>query len=506
MVSALLLFLLSQELQETLTVRRVELDVRVLDLAQRPVLGLSQADFSLSEAGVSQKIRNLEEVNFLDLAPGESFDTPRLLLLFNFLDDARQVKTMLDQCEAFLLHKDLGAWQLAMGYAVPEGLFMVGEFSADQDRWIESLWAIRSAYATFDRASLFVRGAGAESADATHRMSTGYGFQQGSQSLRTSEGDGMQANLVGQDSENFAQPATPTLRLDPRAISRFVRLLRCYYGIKEVLVLGPALWDRSLESRTDAVPIDSRSAIDTPNQPAAYALSNSTGRLSYSNESGFDLNQLLTLCIRERIRFSRLALGSAGGSLQDEIVTLCGGFLYPSMRSAVANNLESFLDQAGHFYRIAYQVEFGEEGDRYRRVNVGVKGFGRSAVHVGRYYPSLMEVGNALGARLTVEPIARLHFAMPWNALSFESADLGDKAQLGLAKRIFLNQRLVFEQVEVLTPMRPTSAGRGGNMSAEELTVQLDLPVFEEGSYRVEFVAIDLINGRESLLLKQIEL
>jgi len=504
MASALFLFLLCQELQEMLTVRRVELDVRVLDLAQRPVLGLSHADFSLSEAGVRQTIRSVEEVNFLDLVPGESFDTPRLLLLFNFLDDVRQVKTMLEQCEAFLLHKDLGAWQLALAYAVPEGIFMVGGFSADQDRWIEALWELRTAHATFDKASLFVSAPGAESSDVTHRMSSGYGFQQGSQSLRSAEGDGMQANPLGQDSEIFAQPVTPTLRLDPRAISRFVRLLRCYYGIKEVLVLGPALWDRSLESRTDAVPIDSRSATDNPSQPAAYALSNATGRLSAENESGFDLNQLLTLCIRERIRFSRLEL--AEGSLEDELVSLCGGFLYPSLRSAVVTNLEAFLDQAGHFYRLAYQVESDGDGDRYKRVNVGVKGFGRSAIHVGRYYPSLMKVGNALGARLDLQPIARLRFTMPWSSLSFESAEQGQRGQLALGKRVFLERRLVFEQVEVLTPRRPGPDGSGGTMSADDLTVELDLPVFEEGNYQVEFMASDLINGSESLLLRQIEL
>ncbi|MCB1052585.1 MAG: hypothetical protein H6510_17235 [Acidobacteria bacterium] len=505
MLSALFFFY-CQEIQETLVVRRVELDARVFNLAQAPVTGLDRSAFSIKESGKDMELVGFEEVNYLEMIPSETFDAPRVLFLFNFLDDSRLVTDYIREAEDFFLYKELGAWQVAVGYANLDGVFMVSPFSTDQDSWIEGINAVRTAHQNFDQRSLFSRKTDRFAQDASRRSSTDYGFEENPNLRPNSEGLGIQSNSLGQDVERYVGAENPALNFDPRALSRFIRLLSTYYGIKEVLVFGNPLWQRS-ERETQSL-ANSRGGNDGPVVESYYAKSNATGTLSdASGEMGFDLNETLTRCVKDRIRFSRMAFSEPGTPVEDEFVSMCGGFLYPTTRTGISDNVERYLTQAGHFYRLAYQTEMEKSDLHYRKVRVDVKGLGLSVVHVGRFYPALLETENQLSAGLDVKPIAQVHFGLPWDRLSYEKVGVEMRGQIGLGKRVFFNQRLVFEQVDVLQPIKPSSEKTTfTNMSGSQFTVDMDLPVFEEGHYRVEFVAIDLLTGMSAQLKKNIDL
>ena len=137
-----------------------------------------------------------------------------------------------------------------------------------------------------------------------------------------------------------------------------------------------------------------------------------------------------------------------------------------------------------------------------------MEGITRFAEHVGRYYPALLDKPNDLEVLVVEKGEAAFEYSLPWDQLYFEKSSGIETGQLAVAQRIFRNNQLVYENLEVYQPRKPTKKKRfkKSNMSAEALSLELALPVYFEGEYSVEFVAIDLLTGSRSHLIRNINL
>lgn len=267
-----------QQVQETMEVRLVELDVRVINLLHEPVNGLDRSLFNVKEDGEARKIEHFEEISYLDLQPGEAIDAPRLLILFNFMDDPVYVNRYIDSVEEYLLYKETGAWQVAIGYIGREGARILSPFTHEQTHWIEGILAARGAYAEWKDKGLYTTANVREVEDVTKRESGEYGFETNPEANRETDSEIMEVGAAispfGNKEEEFAE--SPEVTLDPRALSRFIRLMTAYDGIKEVLVVGPELW--SFEDEPDEHWI--RTPIPEfvrPSTVSAYSSSNRSG-------------------------------------------------------------------------------------------------------------------------------------------------------------------------------------------------------------------------------------
>lgn len=501
---------LVQEVHEKMEVRLVELDVHVVNLLHESVNGLNRDHFTVKENGKVRPIEHFEEISYLDMEPGEAYDSPRVLLLFNFMDDPIKVTRYIDKVEEYLLYKETGAWQVAIGYIAREGIQMVSPFTHEQTHWIEGVLATREAYRSWNDRTLYTIANVKNKDDVSSRWSGNYGFVPNPEA-QTSNAEDVTANPgFGLDpfdvtEEQFAEKESPAMELDPRALSRFVRMLTAYDGIKEVLVVGPELWSFNEEPEEHWV-VASLPEFSRPSSLAAYSTSNRSGDLaSIQDETGFDLQEMLTNCVKSKIRLNRLETVSR---IDDSLVSASGGSTYSCNINGIHEAIDRFFARAGHMYRLRYSTEMAMNDSRYRRVSVGVKGLQLVTQHVNRYYPTLMAERNDLDSELSVMQDKLLfRYGLPWQSLRYERSGDEMRAQLAVSQKIYLDHRLVFENVRVFHPKKPAKVDKGStNLTGDNLNIEFDLPVYEEGNYRVVFTSVDLVNGAKSQQTVSIEL
>ncbi len=490
-----------QDVHEELEVRLVELDVRVVNLLHKPVNGLDRGLFAVRENGKERNIDHFEEISYLEMQPGDAYESPRLLILFNFMDDPNQVSKYIDKVESYLLYKETGAWQVAIGYVAREGVRLLSPFTHEQTHWIEGILATREAYRNWNDRTLYTTANARAKEDVTRRESGDYGFETNTRAPESTDDSGvaeptLPVSPFGNKEVTFAEKESPAMDLDPRALSRFIRLLTAYDGIKEVLVIGPELW--SFEDDSDEhwikTPVPE---FVRPSSLSAYSSSNRSGDLKSGDQTAFDLQEMLTNCVKSKIRLNRL---QTEVTLRDNLVSATGGSTYPCNNNGIHEAIDRFLDRAGHMYRLRYSTEVKTNDFKYRRVKVGVKGLNLITEHVNRFYPALLIDRNELSSNLDVQREKMTFvYALPWDSLFFEKSGKELTAQLAVSQRIYLDHRLVFENVRVFNPKKPVKVNRGNsNLTEDKLSIEFDLPVYEEGIYRVEFSSVDLVNGAKS--------
>lgn len=459
----------AQEVDLEIAVRHVELDVHVVNLLRNPVPGLSRDRFKIKEDGQLRPLLGFEELNYLELQPGQSADVPRVLIMVNFLNDPLETRQYLDALHDYFNKASLGAWQVGLGFVDRSGMSITTPFTSAIPELQEGARQLAGFYDGFDMKSHYRRNAHG-AIDAARRSSQRHGFNS-----PTHENPYTHSHL-------------PLFDLNPVAISRFVRLVSAYSGHKEVVVLGPALWSFSDD--------DGGNRDRDPSHLQYYAASSRSGSLSHPDRQdlGFDLNEVVTNCIANKIRLSRFrAIRNTEQVTADSLISATGGLAQSIRYQGLDESLNDFLRDAGHFYRLRFETTQTGQDLKARRVNVNVSGLGLIADHAKRYYPVWLQQRDDFQSQFTVnDQFTQVTFSIPESELLYERIDGQDRAQFAFGVRGFDDHQLVFESVQVFTPLEHEIAKYG---SQYVLNLQ---PPQELANLRLELITIDLLTGRLS--------
>ncbi len=348
----------AQDVNEELSVRMVELDVKVTDWQQRTIGGLTQADFSVLENGKPMKIASFEEVTLTNLSPQEAVAyQPRMMIVLDFKNNSpTRMRQIFPVLRDYL--KSQGDERLQLGLAVNGfGIGVVQDFTEDRDLIIK---AIDKAEAEYNHSPFrMLRFGNLSDLGTSKRVVQGLGRREDGRD--TPNAESLAANIHGDTYEPGENPAFARIadshfdrfmlsELD--TIRQFANYLSAYEG-KKNLVLISELWDTNI-----------------PQQ---------------------DLRSIVTTCLEHKISLNVLApantdwdvesggltadVGNHGVGIESGLASNTSGYSANVMVGKIGENLGRVIRFQSQYYRVRYYSEVA--GKEYRKVVIKVpKGLG----------------------------------------------------------------------------------------------------------------------------------
>lgn len=348
----------AQDVNEEISVRMVELDVKVTDWQQRTIGGLSKADFSVLENGKPMKIASFEEVTLTDLSSQEAIAyQPRMMIVLDFKNNnPTRMRQLFPVLRDYV--KSHGDEHLQMGLAINGfGIGVVQNFTEDRDLMIK---AIDTAESEYNHSPFrMLRFGNLSEVERTKPIVQGLGVREDGH--ETPDPQPLAANIHGDTYEPGENPAFARIadshfdrfmlsELD--TVRQFVNYLSAYEGKKNVVLISE-LWDTKI-----------------PQQ---------------------DLRAIVTTCLEHKISLNVLApantdwlidsgsltadIGHRGVGIESGLASNTSGYSANVIVGTMGENLERVVRFQSHYYRVRYYSEVA--GKDYRKVKINVaKGLG----------------------------------------------------------------------------------------------------------------------------------
>ncbi len=400
--------------QEEIDVNLVELVVRATNLNGDNLRGLTGADFTVKENGVRQTIDAIEEVDLNAMnAEEQSANRSRFMILLDFKNsEFVAMRAMFKNLRDFatLYNHDSSELGLAVN---AQGIMEILPFTSDRDAFLTAV----------DRAEAFYH-------QSRYRNVRGHHI---GSSLRA-RGPAFSLfdyrPVLGPDHLNPNH-----YRQELEILGQFVNYLGAYAGRKDLLLISNP-WD--LGRRDDLE--------GSSNQPEVLSLKDIQTTALFNKVSV----SVLSLEPMENI-----ASGRFGRYVPDnffdrtaEIAANTAGVFYRVQRGSVAQMLERVNDELNQYYRIRYYSQ--NNSDKYRRIQVRVKGLTKVGNHFAGYYPQsalipAQRVGAALRGNADEMGLAVSGDWMTWTRAGWKKR----RANVAVSYRAYdENGQLIAEQVK----------------------------------------------------------
>lgn len=400
--------------QEEIDVNLVELVVRAKSLAGNNLQGLTGDDFIVKENGQRQTIDSIEEVDLNAMnADEQDANRSRFMILLDFKNsEFVAMRSMFKNLRDFATIYDHDSSELGLAVNA-DGIMEIQPFTRDRDAFLTAV----------DRAEAFYH-------QSRYRNVRGHHLGAGK------FGSGPAFSLFNYRPVLGPDHLNPNhYRQELEILGQFVNYLGAYAGRKDLLLISNP-WD--LGQRDDLE--------GTSNQPEVLSLKDIQTTALFNKVSV----SVLSLEPMENI-----ASGRFGRYVSDnyfdrtaEIAANTAGVFYRVQRGAVANMLERVNDELNHYYRIRYYSN--NNSDKYRRVQVGVKGLTKVANHFAGYYPQsalipAQRVGAALRGNADEMGLAVSGDWMTWTRAGWKKR----RANVAVSYRAYDEQgQLIAEQVK----------------------------------------------------------
>ncbi len=480
-------FAFAQDVQEELTVRMVELDVKVTDWQQRSIGGLSQTDFRVTENGTPQKIASFEEVTLTDLPPQEAIAyQPRMMLVLDFKNNnPTRMRQAFPPLRDFI--KSNYDERIQMGLAINGfGIQLVQPFTADRDQLLQ---ALDTAEAQYNRSPF--RGLSVSSINQVERSTPAL---QGQGIVKGGDGEGyatprfepLKANINGDRHDPSVNPgftrvadtATDRFMFDELdTVRQFVNYLGTYEGKKSIVLISE-LWANKLPDH--------------------------------------DLRPIVTTCVEHKISLNVLApantdwdmsnphvytadLNKHGVGIESGLASNTSGFSAYVLTKTLGQNLERVVQFQSHYYRIRYYSEIA--GKDYRNVKVKVANGTFREVHNFSGYLSQpreippAEVGGSLAGATLANADLNLSLGTDWMSWSWDG--LGRRlARYAIGQHAYdANGNLIGERVEAGSLVKHKLNGKFEDVLLEK-NYTWNLPDPTKVA-RLTFTIVDLDSGKK---------
>ncbi|CAM2010313.1 VWA domain-containing protein [Acanthopleuribacter pedis] len=343
--------------QEEIDVNLVELVVRAEHLSGKTLRGLTRGDFVVHENGRRQTIDSIEEVDLNAMnADEQQANRSRFMILLDFKNtEFVSMRPMFKNLREFATIYDHGSSEL--GLAINgDGIVEIQPFTKDRDAFLTAI----------DRAENYYH-------NSRYRNTRSYHMDH-----RLRHHRGFFPNYLGHYG-HLGRPVLGPEHLNPNhyrqeleILGQFVNYLGAYSGRKDLLLISNP-WD--LGSRDDTE--------GASNQPEVLSIKDIQTTALFNKVSV----NVLSLEPHENIaagRFGRIRNDNYFDRTS-EIAANTAGVFYRVQGGAVPKMLERVNEEINHYYRIRYYSN--AQNDRYRRVQVKVKGITKLANHFAGYYP-----------------------------------------------------------------------------------------------------------------------
>ncbi|MBO1320598.1 VWA domain-containing protein [Acanthopleuribacter pedis] len=313
-------------------VNLVELVVRAENLSGEKVRGLTAADFVVTEGGKRQKIDHIEEVDIHHPDGVHASDRSRLMILLDFKNtEYASMVGAFEFLRNFVEEFDFETSDLGLSFNLT-GVQTVQPFTRNRAEFLAAVAKTEQFYNT-----------------------------KGHRSARTKNFTRRQ--LVA-DSDYFRQ--------EIEVLGQFVNFLGAYNGRKNLLLVSnPWAFGRNdvQEGRRNIRGVVSLRDIQTTAQFNKVTLNILNLEPSPNDSEG---------------RFARTS-ADVGIDESAELAAKTSGVYYRVNRGGLGTTMERVADDLSHFYRIRYYSNVKHQ--RYRRVNVKVKGLNRVGNHFAGFFP-----------------------------------------------------------------------------------------------------------------------
>ena len=431
------------QIDEQLRVNLIELEVKAFDLMGNFVSGLSAEDFVVKENGKVQDLDSLKEIRLDKLSPDDAKDyKSRVMLLLDVINTSYPVMVkVFPQVRDFIQTSYDGRCEIGLALFT-NGIIEVTPFTTDQEELFDAV----------DRAEDF------------HRRNK----------LRA-----------------YGKPGTDNGGLSDRFISdyhrpsfdvfaQFASYLGAYTGKKNLIIISERWNAEKFGAETDR-----------------------------DNEKTISLRDLQTICLYNKVAINAISL-TRGTQFQQsfgpsrrtgtfylepsaDLAALTSGVYSKIPLRSVTKSIEDTIKKAEHYYRIRYYSDYS--GDKYRKIQVSVKGLNRIARYTDGYYPRPQELIPAdVGAKISFNQDFAFDLEMATEWMHWEWFGWGKRrANYAIAQRAYnpegqlLAEHVFFDELAMRS---------GGYKEPLKKRFVFDLPLAVK-PYRFETTILDLSTGKK---------
>lgn len=433
---------------ENMSVRLVELDVKVTDFNRNPIPGLSAEDFVVKENDTVQKIESVEEVR-LDQLPASEADAyrSRVMLLLDFRNLSYFANNaVLNELEEYINTHFNGITEFGISVK-DQRITEIQSFTHNKEELLDGL----------KRAEVFFRAkrknleetpvAGLEIAPNPGQIN----------SLRN-------GFLNGGDHE----------RRELELLTHFVNYIGAYSGKKNVVLISGSWYGNLFQDRD--------------------GLANTPSKMT--------IKDIISSAIHNKVSFNILNVGrgnenggprSTSSARQLDLAASTSGFNQGANLEGISTSLDMLLDKVEHYYRIRYYTVPGN--DDFRRVRVRAKGVWKFAHFTSGYFPMTKEFPATTAASQFAADTQGMQVSAKTDWMEWVQVEKGRRqASFVVSNKIYGdNGRLLSEQV---IPGQVSAFKENGRYDYPRLEadIKTNLP---EGvqAVRVETEIIDLVTG-----------
>jgi len=452
-LSLILLFPLTltaqSPVEERMEVRLVELDVRVLDLAGKPVTGLTADDFTIRDNGRKREIDSIEEITATEVPPERTATyLPRSMVLIDFENiHVATARKLFPRLREMIRARD--ETDPAMGLAVnANGIDLIQDFTTSSDDLLAAVDLIDARF----------------------------GKERNQWSFGINKADG--APLIITKHAGWAEYLRDLYRENIETMTRFVNYLGTYHGRKNLIVISD-VWQKIVVVGQSVAPLDNFHAENLDNIE------------EIQTASLFAKVTVNVVNTRPRSGDGTLAAPQGFPNQQKDYVGLTGGFHFYPTANYLGKAVEEMIDLSGQYYRIRYYAD--KKRDKYRAVKVRAKGINRVVYCTQGYLGSgVLDVTDDIPHETIQRAPRELSFDIPtewvdWLAVGARKY----QAAIVIGQRAYdASGRLLKEKV---TPYFLT---KRGSKTRVPLSGSCTFDVTGHDVARIEALIVDTVSGR----------